>query len=162
MYTAVELNEYIQQKQIVAHILFLPKRTLTVAEAAEALAIRAEQVVKSVLFLADGRPLLVVASGTARLGYKRLATHLGISRRRLKMATADEVLAYTGYVVGAVPPLGHKQPIRTVVETAVTQLPNRTIYGGGGQINALLQLTVEQLQAVVGHETAVLCEDDQG
>lgn len=160
MYTAVELNNYIQREGVAAEILFLEMDTPTVAMAAAALAISAEQIVKSVLFLADGRPLLVVASGSARLSYKRLADYLGISRRRLKMASPEEVVTYTGYVVGSVPPLGHKQAIRTIVETAVTQLSQPTIYGGGGNINALMRLTVAELQRVVGAETAVLLGDE--
>ncbi|WP_420644842.1 aminoacyl-tRNA deacylase [Candidatus Leptofilum sp.] len=98
----------------------------------------------------------MIASGLARLDRKALADFLGVSRRRVKTASAEQVLAYTGYVAGSVPPFGYRQPIETVVETAVLQQDQ--IYGGGGEIHALMQLTVAELQKVVGERTAVLQE----
>lgn len=154
---AIDLKAFIQQNNLRAEVIHLPAPTPTVEAAALALAVLPEQIIKSVLFLADGAPVVVVASGLARLNYKALADYLGLSRRRLKIAGPDEVLAYTGYVVGSVPPFGYVHPIRTVVETAVTQLPHAHIYGGGGDINALMKLTVAELRRVVGPEMAALC-----
>lgn len=154
--TAKDLRDYLAHHHIEADILFLDVETPTVETAALALGVRPEQIIKSVLFLADGQPVLVIANGLARLSYKLLADYLGLSRRRVKMAGPDEVLAVTGYVVGSVPPFGHIQPLRTVVETAVTQLSHAAIYGGGGDINALLKLTVVELQRVVGAEVVKL------
>ncbi len=150
------LTQFLAEHQIDADVLFLQVDTPTVQAAAEALDVLPEQIIKSVLFLADGVPVVVIASGLARLSYKLLADHLGMSRRRVKMAGPAEVLAHTGYVAGSVPPFGYRQPIRTIVETAVTQLPYEPIYGGGGDINALLKLTVAELQRVVGPEKATL------
>jgi prolyl-tRNA editing enzyme YbaK/EbsC (Cys-tRNA(Pro) deacylase) len=80
-----------------------------------------------------------------------------VSRRRVKIASAEQVLAHTGYVAGSVPPFGYKQPIETVVETAVLQLTG-SIYGGGGDIHALMQLTVAELRRVAGMRIAMLSE----
>jgi prolyl-tRNA editing enzyme YbaK/EbsC (Cys-tRNA(Pro) deacylase) len=154
--TAIDLEAFIYYHQPEAEIIHLPVEMPTVEAATLALGVQPEQIIKSVLFLADGEPVLVVASGLGRLSYKLLADYLGLSRRRVKMAGPDEVLAITGYVVGSVPPFGHVQPIRTVVETAITQLPYAFIYGGGGDINALLKLTVAELQRAVGAEVAKL------
>ncbi|MCA9935667.1 MAG: YbaK/EbsC family protein, partial [Anaerolineales bacterium] len=84
----------------------------------------------------------------------RLADYLGVSRRRLKTGTAVQVQSITGYVVGAVPPFGHVQTLRTVVDTAVYD--QSILYGGGGEINALLRLTPAELRRIVGAETADL------
>ncbi|MCA9977132.1 MAG: YbaK/EbsC family protein [Anaerolineales bacterium] len=154
--TAVDLQQYLHEQQIAAQIIHLPSTTLTVPEAADVLGVSPDQIIKSVLFLAEGEPLLVISCGVARIAWKQLADWLGISRRRLKTGTADQVLAITGYVVGSVPPFGHRHPLRTVVETAVLDQP--IIYGGGGDVNALLRLTPGELQRVVGEETAVLAE----
>ena len=153
---ATDLQKYISQNRIDAEILFLAVETPTVEAAALALGVLPEQIVKSVLFLADKKPVVVIASGLARLNYKLLADYLGMSRRRVKIAGPDEVLAITGYVAGSVPPFGYVQPIRTMVETAVFELPHPHIYGGGGDINALMKLTVAELRRVVGTETAAL------
>ena len=80
---------------------------------------------------------------------------MGVARRRVKIASAEQVLAHTGYVAGAVPPFGYRQPIETVVETAVSQ-QSGTVYGGGGDIHTLLQLTVAELKRVVGERITTL------
>ena len=144
-----DLARFIENEGITAVIVHLDAPTKTVTAAAEALDVRPEQIIKSVLFLADGAPVMVVTNGLSRIQYKALADFLGLSRRRLKMADAAQVLAITGYVVGSVPPFGHLQPIRTVVDTAVTQLSYPHIYGGGGDTNALLQITPAELLRVI-------------
>ncbi|HRQ39164.1 MAG TPA: YbaK/EbsC family protein [Chloroflexota bacterium] len=152
---ATDLYKYIIQNRIEAEILLLKVETPTVEAAALALGVLPEQIIKSVLFLADKEPVVVIASGLARLDQKGLADYLGVSRRRVKIAGPEAVLAHTGYVAGSVPPFAYIQPIRTVVETAVLHQPG-FIYGGGGDINALLKLTVGELRRVVGEETAAL------
>lgn len=152
---AVDLQKFIDEQGIDAQILHLEVDTPTVADAAVSLNVAPEQIIKSVLFVADGQPVMVIASGLARLDRKALADFLGVSRRRVKIASAEQVLAHTGYVAGSVPPFGYKQPIETVVETAVRQLTG-PIFGGGGDVHALMQLTVAELQRVVGEKTAVL------
>lgn len=156
--TSKNLETFIAENEILAEILILQEPTPTVLAAAEVLGVAPEQILKSVLFLADGEPVIVVANGLSRLDSKALADYLGVSRRRVKIGNAEKVLAITGYVAGSVPPFGYLQPIRTVVETAVSELPYTHIYGGGGDVNALLKLTFVQLQKVVGTETAVLKE----
>jgi prolyl-tRNA editing enzyme YbaK/EbsC (Cys-tRNA(Pro) deacylase) len=154
---AVDLQKFIDDKRIEAQILRLAVDTPTVADAAAALGVAPEQIIKSVLFLADGEPIMVLACGLARLNRKALADYLGVARRRVKIASAAQVLAHTGYVAGAVPPFGYWKPIETVVETAVFQ-QSGIIYGGGGEIHALMQLTVAELTRAVGERSATLIE----
>ncbi len=154
---AANLQAFIDEEGIKAKILFLEVDTPTVQSAAEALAVAPEQIIKSVLFLADGKPVMLVASGLARLNRKALADFLGVSRRRVKIASAEQVLTHTGYVAGSVPPFGYREPIETVVETAVIQ-QSGPVYGGGGEIHALMQLTVAELRRVVGNRVASLTE----
>ena len=152
-----DLQKFIDEQEIAAEILHLDVDTPTVADAAVALDVAPEQIIKSVLFLADKRPVMVIASGVARLDRKALADFLGVSRRRVKIASAEQVLAHTGYVAGSVPPFGYKQPIETVVETAVFQ-QSGVVYGGGGEVHALMALSVAELQRVVGSRVASLAE----
>jgi len=151
-----QLQAFMDARNVAAQIIHLPGTTLTVAEAAAALGVVPEQIIKTVLFLADGEPVLAISCGTARIAWKRLADYLGVSRRRLKTGTAVQVQSITGYVVGAVPPFAHARVLRTVVDTAVYNQP--ILYGGGGEINALLRLTPAELRRIVGTETADLAE----
>ncbi len=155
--TSRELNEFLVQNQIEAEIIFLEEETRTVAEAAAVLGAEPDQIIKSILFLADGAPVLVINNGLARVAWKQLADYLGVSRRRLKTAVPETVLAITGYEVGAVPPFGHKTTLRTVVATAVYH--QTIIYGGGGEVQALMKLTTAELKRVVGTETATIKDE---
>jgi prolyl-tRNA editing enzyme YbaK/EbsC (Cys-tRNA(Pro) deacylase) len=64
------------------------------------------------------------------------------------------VQAITGYVVGSVPPFGHKTRLRTIVDTSVYE--QLFVYGGGGETNALMRLETAVLRHVVGEETVEL------
>ena len=152
-----ELSEFLATNQIEAEIIFLEEDTRTVAEAAAVLGAEPDQIIKSILFLADGEPVLVINNGLARVAWKQLADYLGVSRRRLKTANADVVLDITGYEVGAVPPFGHQSELRTVVATAVYD--QQIVYGGGGEVHALMKLTTAELQRVVGMEMATIKDE---
>lgn len=153
---SAHLTQFIVQHRIEAQILHLTADTPTVADAARVMGVQPEQIIKSVLFLADEQPVLVIGNGLNRINYKKLADHLGVSRRRVKTADSAKVLTITGYVAGSVPPFGHLQPLRTILDTAV--LGQTDIYGGGGEIHALMYLKTAELQRVVGSETAQLAE----
>ncbi len=151
-----DLQQFIDAQAIAAEIIHLPSTTLTVPEAAEVLGVSPDQIITTVLFLADGEPVLAISCGIARMAWKQLADYLGVSRRRLKTGTAAQVQAITGYVVGAVPPFGHATELRTVVDTAVYE--QSILYGGGGEINALMRIEPSELRRVVGDEVVALAE----
>lgn len=153
---SVDLALFIADNGIEAEIVHLEEATLTVADAAEVMGVQPGQIIKTVLFLADGEPVLVIASGLARIAWKRLADYLGVSRRRLKTGNAEQVQAVTGYVVGSVPPFGHKAKLRTIVEQAVYE--QGVVYGGGGEIDALMRLETAVLRQIIGDETGNFSE----
>jgi Cys-tRNA(Pro) deacylase len=148
------LAQFIQTHRIQAELLHFEVETPTVAIAAEVAGVKPEQIVKSVLFIADGEPVLVLATGTARIDWKRLAAYLGISRKRLKMANPMQVLEITGYVVGSVAPIGQRHKLRTLVEATIPTLP--MVLAGGGELNALLKLETAVLLRLVQGEVVAL------
>jgi prolyl-tRNA editing enzyme YbaK/EbsC (Cys-tRNA(Pro) deacylase) len=143
---ATDLANYIREQGIEAEIVHLALETPTVEAAAVAMGVRPAQIGKSILFLADGEPRLVIANGTTRVNYKPLAQYLDISRKKLKLANAEQVLAITGYPVGTVPPFGHQERVDTIIESGV--LNEAQIYAGGGAINALVRLMTAELLRV--------------
>jgi prolyl-tRNA editing enzyme YbaK/EbsC (Cys-tRNA(Pro) deacylase) len=153
---SLDLAQFIADNDIEAEIVHLEEATLTVADAAEVMGVQPDQIIKTVLFLANGEPVLVIASGLDRIAWKRLADYLGVSRRRLKTGNAEQVEAITGYVVGSVPPFGHKEKLRTIVEQSVYD--QAVVYGGGGEIDALMRLETAVLRQIVGDETGDFSE----
>ena len=98
----------------------------------------------------------MINNGLARVDRKLLAAYLGIGRKKVKFASPDVAYSLTGYVVGSMPPFGHKQNLRTLVDTAVTALDD--IYGGGGDIDTMMHLSPQTLLAVTQAEVAPLSE----
>lgn len=149
---ADDLQRFVEEHNIDAEIVFLQEETPTVEAAAEAVGVQPAQIVKSVLFVVKDKekgaqPQLVITNGLSRVSYRALADYLGVSRRRLRMARASEVEEMTGYKVGTVPPFGHKSSLPTVLDETVPQ--QEEVYVGGGAINALMRLSVEELQQVL-------------
>src|ERR687884_1509557 len=87
----------------------LPHPTRTVAEAAAAVGTDPAQIAKTLVFVADGDPVLVVASGAHRVDPDALGEIFDVAE--VRQASADEVRVATGYPVGGVSPLGCQLPI---------------------------------------------------
>jgi prolyl-tRNA editing enzyme YbaK/EbsC (Cys-tRNA(Pro) deacylase) len=149
---ANDLQRFIEENGIQAEIVILSETTPTVQAAARAVGVKPAQIAKSVLFVVkeqDGtkRPQLVVTNGLSRVDYRALSDTLDISRKRVRMARAPEVRQMTGYAVGTVPPFGHVRRIPTLLDETVTH--EQEVYAGGGAINALIRLTVDELRRVL-------------
>ena len=84
-----------------------PEGTRTAEDAARAIGVGVGQIVKSLVFIADGHPVLCLVSGLNRVDGARLAVVTGASN--VRRAAADEVERATGFTIGGVPPLGHAQ-----------------------------------------------------
>ncbi len=154
--TGTDLQQFIEAHGIAATILPLDAHTATVSDAARALNVAAAQIIKSLVFLNDGHPLLVINNGLARVDRKKLAGFLGVGRKRVKFASADQALEMTGYVVGSMPPFGHRLKLTTLVDPAVTTL--EVVYGGGGDLDAMLRVTPKELLRVTGAQVVSLSE----
>ena len=151
-----DLQAYIDTHHLKATILPMAVHTATVADAAAALGVDSSRIIKSLVFMAADQPVLVVNNGTARVDRKKLAACLGLNRKRVKFATAGQALEITGYVVGSMPPFGHRQPMRTLVDAAAAEM--EVVYGGGGDIDAMMRLFVPELLAVTRAEVADFSE----
>ena len=151
-FTRRDLKTFIDTHHLGAVIIPMDVHTATVDEAAAALGVDANLIIKSLVFMAGEEPILVVSNGRGRVDRKKLAACLGMNRRGVKFATARQALETTGYVVGSMPPFGHREPLRTVVDTATTE--QHTLYGGGGGIDAMMRLSSSELLRVTRAEVA--------
>lgn len=135
----------------------LPADTSTAEAAAQAVGAPQGSIVKSLIFLADGAPLLVLVSGDQRADVKRLRTALGLSKRRLRIAQPQEVLDLTGFEVGGVPPVGHEAPIRTLIDHTLSRF--ETVWAAAGNAHAVFPIAYEQLVTITGGEVMDMVED---
>jgi Cys-tRNA(Pro)/Cys-tRNA(Cys) deacylase len=115
---------------------------------------RPEQVVRSILFrLGEDQYLMALVAGPAQISWKKLRKHLGQSR--LTMASEDEVLAVTGYRVGAVSPFGLPRPLKVLVDPGV--LAEETLsLGSGVRSVAIVMKSADLIRALPDHEVTEL------
>jgi prolyl-tRNA editing enzyme YbaK/EbsC (Cys-tRNA(Pro) deacylase) len=133
-------------------IVVLDEGVHTAAAAAQALGVEVGQIANSLIFDADGEPLLVLTSGAHRVDTVKVAAGLGVAK--LKRAAPEFVREHTGQAIGGVAPVGHPKPIRTLVDTALEQYPE--IWAAGGVPQAVFPITyAELLRITAGAATDV-------
>ena len=115
---------------------------------------------KNIVCLVAGSPVLVIAAGAARIDDRALAQRFGVSRKKVGLARPDQAYAVTGFVVGCMPSFGHRDPLPTLVDPAVTQLPR--VYGGTGDPAVLISLATADLLALTGGEVVAVCRAGAG
>ena len=150
------VSNFLRDHHIRGEVVLLDHQAPTVEDAARVLGVTPDSIIKSVVLLADSIPILAIANGTTRIDLKRLADYLGIARKRVKLADAETVLELTGFRVGGVPPFAHRTPLRTLVEDRV--LIQQEVFGGGGEVHALLRITPTEIVRVTSAEVLSLAE----
>ncbi len=121
-------------------------------QAARSLGVEPGAVVKSLLFLADGEPVLVLVGGDRRADPVRLRELLG--SRRVMIAPPERVEEETGFPPGAVPPVGHPAPLPTWIDAALVHHP--TLYCSGGAPDVMVALSSQDLLRATGGRIARL------
>ena len=127
--------------EIDAEIIEFPQSTRTAEEAARAVDATVAQIVKSLVFVADGRPVLALASGANRVDVHKLARLAGAAH--VEKATADVTRAATGFSIGGVPPVGHATPLPVFLDE--TLLHHEIVYAAAGTPHAMFALSPRAL-----------------
>jgi Uncharacterized conserved protein len=131
-----------------------PAGTRTAADAAHAVGCEVAQIVKSLVFMADGSPVVALLSGADRLDLERLGTAVGAST--VRRATGDEVREATGVAIGGVPPLGHVRPLTVLMDRHL--LDHSVVWAAAGLPDAVFASPPEELQRAAGARLADLTE----
>jgi prolyl-tRNA editing enzyme YbaK/EbsC (Cys-tRNA(Pro) deacylase) len=124
----------------------LSESTGTAPEAAAAVGCELGAIVKSLCFLIEDRPVLVLAAGDRRVDSKALRRLYGVSKRGVKIADPQTVEAETGFAVGGVPPLGHPRPLTTLIDRSLSRFT--IVYAAAGSANSLFPIPYATLVEV--------------
>ena len=152
-WTSQRVREFIARRGLRARVLPMPQNTHTSEDAARALETDLAHIAKSLLArLSDGRFVMCILRGDQRLDRKKLCRAAGT--KRMSLAKADEVLAVTGYPIGAVPPFPVKSDLPTYIDPGVLEMD--VVYCGGGDTDALLEVPTDELARVTGAEAVNL------
>ena len=131
-----------------AEVRELPESAHTSEEAAAALGVDVAQIAKTLVFVADGDPVLIVLRGSDRLDPERLGRHVGASK--VKRADADTVRQATGFPIGGVSPVGHPPGLRVVVDNALADHP--VVWAAAGTPHAVFPTSFAELIALSAGE----------
>ncbi|MBN1659371.1 MAG: YbaK/EbsC family protein [Anaerolineae bacterium] len=134
----------------------LPADTSTAETAAAAVSAPVGSIVKSLIFLAGGTPLLVLVAGDQRADPKRVRAYLGLSKKQFRIANPAEVLAHTGFEVGGVPPVGHAPPLRTLVDASLARFDR--VWAAAGSGHAVFPIAFEHLVEITQGEVIDVAE----
>ena len=137
----------LSEQGITPEVVWFDDAVTTAQLAADALGVTVGQIANSLIFTLDGEPLLVLTSGAHRVDTAWLGEQLGGTIGR---ADKDLVKAATGQTIGGVAPLGHLQPIRTLIDRDLEQYDE--IWAAAGHPKSVYATTFVELQRVTGAE----------
>jgi prolyl-tRNA editing enzyme YbaK/EbsC (Cys-tRNA(Pro) deacylase) len=128
----------------------LPEAAPTAATAAAQLGCEVGAIANSLVFSADGSPLLIMTSGAHRVNTAQVAALLGVAA--VKRADADSVRAWTGQSIGGVAPVGHPRAIPTLVDLWLDR--HEVIWAAAGHPHTVFPTTFSELQRITSGAAA--------
>ncbi len=130
----------------VGQVRELPEAAPTAATAAAQLGCDVGAIANSLIFAADGEPLLVLTSGAHRVDTAKVAELIGAAK--VKRADPDFVRAATGQPIGGVAPVGHPAPVRTLVDEWLAKYD--VVWAAAGHPHTVFPTSYEELLRITG------------
>lgn len=131
-------------------VVRFPEGTKTAEDAARAIGCSVAQIVKSLVFMAGERPVVVLTSGANRVDAARLAELLGVPK--VRRATPDEAREATLFAVGGTPPLGYPRPVAMFMDEDL--LPHGEVWAAAGTPDSVWRTAPSDLRRATGARPA--------
>ena len=153
--SAKRVQEALEARGLTVEIKHFPEGTRTSEDAAHAIGCAVAQIAKSLIFRAQesGRPVLVIASGANRVDEKTIATAIG---ENIGRADADFVRQETGFAIGGVAPVGHRNRPITLIDEDLLELGE--VWAAAGRPDSVFRLDATQLQPLTGGKVVRLAK----
>jgi prolyl-tRNA editing enzyme YbaK/EbsC (Cys-tRNA(Pro) deacylase) len=132
--TAAKVQERLAERGLDVEVVDLPDSTRTAAEAAEACGCELGQIVKSLVFIVEEEPTMILCAGDRR-----------VTRIDGTPASADEVREATGFSIGGVPPLGHERDLPTIIDESLRRFER--VWCAAGTPHAVFEVAIDRLIA---------------
>ncbi|MDQ3792798.1 MAG: YbaK/EbsC family protein [Actinomycetota bacterium] len=147
----LSVRKALQEQGYEPEVVELERTARSAAEAADALGVRVEQIVKSLVFRGTrtGRPVLVLAGGANRVDERRISD---LFSEPVGMADATYVREKTGFSIGGVPPVGHAERPTTFVDEDL--LREEEVWAAAGHTHAVFGLEPAELVRITGGRVA--------
>lgn len=142
--TAERFRQRLLERGLEVDVHTLSDSTRTAGDAAAAVGCQVGQIVKSLVFVRDEEPVMVLCAGDRRVDAKRLG---------IRPAPAEQARKATGYAIGGIPPLGHDRDLATMIDVSLKRFP--TVWCAAGTPHAVFEIEVERLIAAAQPATVL-------
>ena len=143
---AIRVEKALRSLGVAGEIVVLPEKAPTAATAAAQVGCEVGAIANSLIFEADGEPLLVLTSGAHRVDVELIARTAGV--QKVRRATPEFVREATGQPIGGVAPVGHPAPVRTLVDTWLSK--HEQVWAAGGHPHTVYPTTFDELVRITG------------
>jgi prolyl-tRNA editing enzyme YbaK/EbsC (Cys-tRNA(Pro) deacylase) len=150
--SARKVQEALEAQGVACRVVEMKATTRSAKEAAEAVGCQVGQIAKSIIFKGKDtqQPILVIASGPNRVNEKKISRLIA---EPLLKADADFVREHTGFVIGGVPPFGHRSLLKTFIDEDLLKFEE--IWAAAGTPHAVFKLTPQDLKKITAGQ--VVC-----
>jgi len=138
-----DVQAHLDRLNLGLRVIEFPQSTATAQAAADAAGCELGAIVKSLLFLVDGQPVMVLISGDQTGDQRKLGALFGVGRKKVRIADAETVRVVTGYDVGGVPPVAHATPLPVVIDQMLGRY--ETVWAAAGAHNAVFPIAYQTL-----------------
>ena len=138
-------EEDLKNKGMLDRVIHLAASTATVAEAAEALGVEPGMIAKTLSFLQEEKPVLILTEGTAKIDNRKYKDTFHI---KAKMIPFEEVETLIGHAPGGVCPFGINENVTVYLDESLRQF--ETVYPAAGDAHSAVKLTVDELEKIAG------------
>jgi prolyl-tRNA editing enzyme YbaK/EbsC (Cys-tRNA(Pro) deacylase) len=153
--SAIKVAGVLRGLGVAGDVRELPEPAPTAATAAAQLGCEVGAIANSLVFSADGAPLLVLTSGAHRVDTARVAALIGAGK--VKRADPEFVRRSTGQVIGGVAPVGHPAPLRTLVDTWLENYD--VVWAAAGHAHTVFPTSFGELVRITGGTPATVAAD---
>ncbi len=140
-------KNYLKKYGLDEKIMVFDVSSATVEEAAKAIGCKGEEIAKSLSFLVNEKPVLVIASGNARIDNSKFK---GEFHTKAKMIPFEKVEALIGHAVGGVCPFGIHEKVAVYLDVSLKKFEN--VYPACGSSNSAVRLTLEEMENIICYE----------
>jgi Cys-tRNA(Pro) deacylase len=152
---AEAVKRYLDGHGVAHRVQVVDGPTMTAEDAATQLHVPLEAIMKSILFTDEKQtPVLAILTGDKRADRNKLASVVGSSK--VRVATPEATKEFTGFEVGVLPPVAHKNRITTVIDQKVMSF--NKVFGGSGTKEALMEIDPHDVARVTDAKVADISE----
>ncbi len=138
-------RSWLEKKGFAGHIIIPEHSSATVAEAAEALGCEPGMIAKTLSFLQEAKPVLILAEGMARIDNKKYKT---LFHCKARMIPGDQVEALTGHDIGGVCPFGVNEGVTVYLDESLKR--HDIVFPAAGTDHSAVRLTIKELEKACG------------